>query len=253
MPDDPVGIVAFNDMYFHMDRVAAAVLDSGLKAALGATIFDAGEGSSVGEELDAALRWNEEVASSGEPRLRTYLAPHSMYTCSPELLEQVVEQAHATGAGIHFHLSEDRRQFDEAMKRCGRSPVQQADALGIFDVPGGCVAAHTLVLEMEDVLTLASKKVHVPHCPITYAKLAMEMFPLPPLDGGRIAVSVLPDIVARPLARLEPYGMLILITLIILVPILGNQLGANLNFVSQAISAATGFVIRTVLMLTANT
>ena len=79
------------------------------------------------------------------------------------------------------------------------------------------------------------------------------MFPLPPLDGGRIAVSILPDIVARPLARLEPYGMLILITLIIVAPLLGNQLGTNLNYVSQAISGATGFVIRTVLLLTMNT
>ena len=32
------------------------------------------------------------------------------------------------------------------------------------------------------------------------------LFPLPPLDGGRIAVGVLPDAVASPLARLEPYG-----------------------------------------------
>ena len=47
--------------------------------------------------------------------------------------------------------------------------------------------------------------------------------------------------------------MLILITLIIVAPILGNQLGTNLNFVSQAISGATGFVIRTVLLLTLNT
>jgi Zn-dependent protease len=78
------------------------------------------------------------------------------------------------------------------------------------------------------------------------------MFPLPPLDGGRIAVSILPDIVARPLARLEPYGMLILIALIIVAPMLGNQLGMNLNYVSQAISAATGLLIRTVLLLTNN-
>jgi Zn-dependent protease len=35
------------------------------------------------------------------------------------------------------------------------------------------------------------------------------LFPLPPLDGGRIAVGVLPDAVAFPLARLEPYGMLV--------------------------------------------
>lgn len=78
------------------------------------------------------------------------------------------------------------------------------------------------------------------------------MFPLPPLDGGRIAVSILPDIVARPLARLEPYGMLILIALIILAPLLGQQIGTNLDYVSPAISGATSFVIRTVLLLTGN-
>lgn len=78
------------------------------------------------------------------------------------------------------------------------------------------------------------------------------MFPLPPLDGGRIAVSILPDVIARPLARLEPYGMLILIGVIILLPLLGNQLGENLNYASQAISAATSFVIRMVLLVTGN-
>jgi len=44
------------------------------------------------------------------------------------------------------------------------------------------------------------------------------LFPLPPLDGGRIAVAVLPDAVASPLARLEPYGMLILIGLLFILP-----------------------------------
>ena len=72
------------------------------------------------------------------------------------------------------------------------------------------------------------------------------MFPLPPLDGGRIAVSVLPDVVARPLARLEPYGMLILIALMVVAPM------AGLNYVSPAISAATGYLIHLVLLLTGN-
>ena len=39
------------------------------------------------------------------------------------------------------------------------------------------------------------------------------MLPLPPLDGGRVAVGMLPDSLALPLARLEPYGMLILLLL----------------------------------------
>ena len=78
------------------------------------------------------------------------------------------------------------------------------------------------------------------------------MFPLPPLDGGRIAVSILPDAVARPLARLEPFGMLILIGLIIVVPILGNQLGIRLDYVSQAINSGTRFLIQTILLITNN-
>jgi len=39
------------------------------------------------------------------------------------------------------------------------------------------------------------------------------MLPLPPLDGGRVAVGLLPNSLAEPLARLEPYGMVILIGL----------------------------------------
>jgi Zn-dependent protease len=42
------------------------------------------------------------------------------------------------------------------------------------------------------------------------------MLPLPPLDGGRVAVGILPRFLAAPLARLEPYGMLILMLLFIL-------------------------------------
>jgi Zn-dependent protease len=79
------------------------------------------------------------------------------------------------------------------------------------------------------------------------------LFPLPPLDGGRIAVGVLPDAVAFPLARLEPYGMLILIGLLLILPMLGAQLGVDLSIVSQVISSSTGAIIDAILRLTGNT
>jgi Zn-dependent protease len=78
------------------------------------------------------------------------------------------------------------------------------------------------------------------------------MLPLPPLDGGRVAVGLLPDVLARPLSRLEPYGMLILIGVLIALPMLGAQLGQNVDFISQWIRAATGFLIRLLLTLTGN-
>lgn len=78
------------------------------------------------------------------------------------------------------------------------------------------------------------------------------LFPLPPLDGGRIAVGLLPNVLANPLARLEPYGMMILIGLLIVLPLAGSQLGIDLGFVSHFISSATNAVIKVVLLLTGN-
>ena len=61
------------------------------------------------------------------------------------------------------------------------------------------------------------------------------MMPLPPLDGGRGRIGLLPDLLAAPLARLEPYGMLILIGLLFIVPILGAQTGVDLSIVSRGL------------------
>ena len=61
------------------------------------------------------------------------------------------------------------------------------------------------------------------------------MLPLPPLDGGRVAVGLLPHGLAVPLARLERYGLFILIGAIFLLPMLGRQLGVELNVFRWAI------------------
>ena len=78
------------------------------------------------------------------------------------------------------------------------------------------------------------------------------LFPLPPLDGGRILVGILPNAVAGPVARLEPYGLAILIGLLIVLPLLGAQLGIDLNVVSRVIAIAAGAIIEAVLRVTGN-
>ena len=78
------------------------------------------------------------------------------------------------------------------------------------------------------------------------------LFPLPPLDGGRIAVGLLPNVLGQYLARLEPYGMIILIGLLILLPLLGSQLSLDLGFLSRLISISTDAVIGVILRITGN-
>jgi Zn-dependent protease len=79
------------------------------------------------------------------------------------------------------------------------------------------------------------------------------MLPLPPLDGGRVAVGLLPDAIALPLARLEPYGMVILLGLLFLLPALGAQMGVDLGIVSWVIGNTTSVVIDLILRVTGNT
>jgi Zn-dependent protease len=79
------------------------------------------------------------------------------------------------------------------------------------------------------------------------------MLPIPPLDGGRVAVGLLPRVLAAPLARLEPFGMLILIGLLIVLPLAGAQLGLNLDVISAILRTVTGYVIQLLLVVTGNT
>jgi Zn-dependent protease len=79
------------------------------------------------------------------------------------------------------------------------------------------------------------------------------MLPIPPLDGGRVAVGLLPGWLAVPLSRLEPFGMLILISILILLPLAGSQFGLNLDVISAILRKTTGFVIQLLLVVTGNT
>ena len=76
------------------------------------------------------------------------------------------------------------------------------------------------------------------------------MLPLPPLDGGRVAVGLLPDALALPLARLERYGMLILLLFLFVLPYVGAQTGRDLNILGWLIGAPTEALIYLVLAIT---
>jgi len=76
------------------------------------------------------------------------------------------------------------------------------------------------------------------------------MLPLPPLDGGRVAVGLLPNALALPLARLERYGMLILLLFLFVIPFVGEKIGVNLNILSWVIGGPADSLYRFVLAIT---
>ena len=76
------------------------------------------------------------------------------------------------------------------------------------------------------------------------------LLPIPPLDGGRILVGLLPRGPSQALASLEPYGMLILIAALLILPVLGAQSGLDLNFVWQFVAQLTHSIISAILRVT---
>jgi Zn-dependent protease len=78
------------------------------------------------------------------------------------------------------------------------------------------------------------------------------MLPLPPLDGGRVAVGLLPNFLALPLARLEPYGMIVLIVALLVLPTLGAQMGVDLNILPHLITGPVEAIVRAIVRVTGN-
>ncbi len=76
------------------------------------------------------------------------------------------------------------------------------------------------------------------------------LIPLPPLDGGRVAVGLLPDALAVPLARLERYGMLIVIGMLLVLPVVTERLGLHVDLFGELVGRPTQAVIRAILFLT---
>ena len=74
---------------------------------------------------------------------------------------------------------------------------------------------------------------------INVVLMVLNLLPLPPLDGGRVAVSLLPHRQAFQLAKLEPYGLFILIFMAI-TPVLAWVLSPLVNSVYQIISFLFG-------------
>jgi len=69
------------------------------------------------------------------------------------------------------------------------------------------------------------------------------LLPIPPLDGGRILVGLLPGALSRALASVEPYGMSILVAALLALPWLGAQTGIDLSFVWQGVARVTNAIV----------
>ena len=76
------------------------------------------------------------------------------------------------------------------------------------------------------------------------------MIPIPPLDGGRVAVGLLPQPLSYQLARLERYGFFIIITALFVLPLIGKKIGITLEPIHWFIQSVSSFLISIIAFIT---
>ena len=165
------GTVFFSDMYFEIDQTIAVVQEFGIRAAIGVTFVDSHSKSQQADKLDMLRQW---VDPSGGLITLT-VAPHAIYTVSPDLLVKCADTARSLGLKLHIHLSETRQEVEDCLRAHGTTPVRYLDSLGFLgpDV----IAAHVVHVDEEEAAILASRGVTIAHCPCSNMKLASGIFP----------------------------------------------------------------------------
>ena len=169
------GTTRFWDMYWQPAATARAVEDAGIRAAIGAPLFDAT--SSFAELRDSAEQSVEALSAFG-PLVTTALAPHAIYTVSEESLRWIGELSAEQGLPVQIHLSETEQEVQDCIAAHGERPAQYLDRLGLLSERA--VLAHGVWLDTEELALIAERGATVVANPVANMKLAVGgFFPYP--------------------------------------------------------------------------
>lgn len=165
------GTTYFNDMYWHRDGVVRAVEELGVRAHVGSVFIDHGDptGGAAGAQREAVL---EQVAGRHElhPRIQVALAPHAIYTVSPDNLVWLADLASEHDLVVHIHLSETRGEVNECLAKHGVRPAFFLQSLGLLGPR--LVLAHGVYLDADEMSLLAEHGVTVVTNPTANMKLS---------------------------------------------------------------------------------
>ena len=182
------GTTAFVDMYIHVDKVARAVEESGMRAALSYGMIDLGDETRAESELKEGRRFLKEWDGQADGRITTMYGPHAPNTCSREFLIRVKEQAKQDNAKIHIHVLETEAELNQMKKQFGMCSVNMLDEIGFLD--SDVVAAHCVWLSDGDMDILNERGVNVSHNPVSNMKLASGIAPVPKMLARGVNISL---------------------------------------------------------------
>lgn len=167
------GCATYADMYFNGWETVKATKEAGIRGVIGQTFF--------GDLEDTKSRLKNQLplidkAIDGDDHFRVDGAVHAIYTCSGETYSYVKAWAKERGALINTHLSETRKEVEDALNEFHMRPAEYLDSLGVFDVK--CYLAHGVYLSDNELNIIRDHGASVIHNPASNCKLASGIAPI---------------------------------------------------------------------------
>lgn len=182
------GTTSFCDMYLFAKDVARATEKSGMRGWIGEVLYDF-PSPSYGEVENGFTTVQEMFAQyRHHPLITITCDPHSVYTCSPELLKRIGKMAAEQDSLYVIHLSENQAEVDTCQERYCCSPVNHLERMGLLHER--TLADHCVMLDDAEIDLLAERRVKVAHCVESNMKLASGTAPAVKMIARGITLSI---------------------------------------------------------------
>lgn len=161
------GVTTYADMYYHMDEMAKATKDVGIRGILGETVikFPVVDAKTPYGGIEYAINFIEEYKN--DDLIIPAFGPHAPYTVSKEKMQEIENLSKQYNVPIMIHVGE----FDDEDKRLNlknKSVIEYMDSIGVLN--NRVLLAHAIHLNEKDLDIIKKREVSIAYNPMANAK-----------------------------------------------------------------------------------
>ncbi len=180
------GTTCFADMYFYIDNIARACVETGIRANLSRGIMGSNN------EIEAKIAENVEVASHYNKQdglVRISLGPHSTYTVPFEAMREIAQVAKKNNLSVQLHWLEASNEWEISNHPEGITPQDYLDATGFCNVPH-LLLAHCVQIKEDAYKFYARPNFTIAHNPKSNLKLGNGIAPIEAYRKAGVSVAI---------------------------------------------------------------
>ena len=185
------GTTCFADMHMFKNKIVNAVNESRIRAVLGRGLVGSYEngivndGDRVKEFIDDIEYYSDNF---NDDLISFFLAPHAIYTCTPDYLRYISDIAEERKLGIQIHVSESKAEVDNCCEQFKMTPVELLDEIGLLQ--NHVLAAHCVHVNENDISILSKNNTNVATNPISNMKLGNGFAPISSMLEAGVNISL---------------------------------------------------------------